>query len=236
MAKTLKKADELPKYMIGLNNIRLATKVQYEWLYTHCCSHRHRYTKHFNCFLKDYKMKERKGFIDLETSNLKANFGIILCWCIGTDDGEIYEDWMTKEDVLAGIEDKRVIESCIECIQGFDRLIGHYSSRFDIPFLRTRALIQGVDFPPQGSLLHTDVWKMAKSVLCLHSNRQAVISESLYGKTAKTRINNAAWRKAMLGDAKSMDVVVDHCRKDIYDLRRNYGTLLPFVKETRSYI
>lgn len=228
--------NKLPKIMIGLTNIKNANTQQLHWLLTHKCSHRHNYVRHFNCFIKDYNIEEKIGFLDIETSNLKANFGIVLCWCILDQDGNLYEDWMNKKDVLSGDEDKRVVETCIETMQTFDRVVGHYSTYFDVPFLRTRALIHGLKFPEVGKLYHTDTWRMAKRSLCLHSNRQAVVAESLYGKTVKTRISHPDWRKAMMGDATSMAEVVDHCEKDVFDLKKNYETLLPYCRIVRSSV
>lgn len=230
---------KLPKHMIGLTNIKLANSQQLHWLLTNKCKHRHNYVRHFNCFIKDYGIKEQIGFLDIETSNLKANFGIVLCWCIATEvEGEpiTYQDWLTKKDVLSGSEDKRVVSTCIETMQTFDRVVGHYSTYFDIPFLRTRALIHGVPYPEFGTLLHTDVWKMARSKLCLHSNRQDVIAESLYGKTVKTRISHPHWRQAMMGNEESCMQVLDHCQKDVQDLKKNYETLLPYCRVTKSSI
>lgn len=227
---------DLPKYMSGLTNIKSASNAQYQWLYEHKCSHRHRYTRHFSCFMKDYNISERVAFLDIETSNLKANFGIVLCWCILDEKGRRFEDVLNKKDVLSGNEDKRIVQSCIDTMMKFDRICGHYSTYFDIPFLRTRALIHGLKFPGQGELYHTDVWRMAKSKLCLHSNRQNVVAESLYGKTVKTRISHPDWRKAMLGDAKSAAEVLNHCQKDVIDLRKNFYTLLPFIRLTKSSI
>lgn len=226
----------LPIYMQSLTNIKNANKRQYQWLYEHKCSHRHKYTIHFNCFLKENNISETVGFLDIETSNLKANFGIVLCWCILDENGDLYEDWMNKKDVLSGNEDRRVVETCIDTIKSFDRIVGHYSTYFDIPFLRTRALIHGLEFPGVGEVYHTDAWKMAKKSLCLHSNRQAVVAESLYGKTVKTRISHPDWRKAMLGDATSMAEVLNHCEMDVIDLKKNYETLKPFCKIIRSSV
>lgn len=227
---------KLPKIMEGLMNIKHANSQQLHWLLTHKCSHRHTYTRHFNCFIKDYDLSERTGFLDIETSNLKANFGIVLCWCILDDEGNLYEDWMTKADVESGTEDMRVVETCIDTMKLFDRVCGHYSTYFDIPFLRTRALIHGLEFPGVGELYHTDVWRMARKSLCLHSNRQAVVAESLYGKTVKTRISHPDWRQAMMGNMESMKEVVNHCQMDVQDLKKNYETLLPFVRPVRSSI
>ena len=232
----LKYATTLPKYMQYISNLSQINTLQRCWLHEHGCVHRHRYLRHFNCFLKEWGITERVGFLDIETSNLKANFGIVLCWCLLDEHNNLYEDTMTKKDVLSGDEDKRVVQSCINTMSYFDRIVTHYGTYFDIPFIRTRALIHKLEFFPHGHLYHTDTWKMAKKSLCLHSNRQDVIAESLYGKTVKTRISHPDWRKAMLGDKESMAEVLDHCEKDVLDLRKNYNTLLPFCKIVRSSV
>jgi len=226
----------LPKYMKNLTNIKKATNQQYQWLYENKCQHRHKYTTHFSCFLKNYNIKERIGFLDIETSNLKANFGIVLCWCILDEKGNLYEDWLTKQDILSGDEDKRVVESCIKTMLNFDRIVTHFGTYFDIPFLRTRALMHSLSFPEYGSLWHTDCWKMAKKSLCLHSNRQDCVAEALQGKTIKTRIDHPAWRKATFGDKKAMKEVLDHCEHDVPDLKKNFYSLLPFCNLVRSSI
>jgi len=236
MSSKLKYTDDLPMYMKGLTNIKNANSIQYQWLWEHGCEHRHRYSRHFNCFIKEYHITEKVGFLDIETSNLKANFGIVLCWCILAEDGTLYKDWLTKEDVLSGDEDKRIISTCIDTMRTFNRVCGHYSTYFDLPFLRTRAIVHGLDFPKYGELWHTDVWRMAKTKLCLHSNRQDVVAESLQGKTIKTRISHPAWRQAMMGDEKAVMEVVDHCTKDVIDLKKNYNSLLPYCKILKSSI
>jgi uncharacterized protein YprB with RNaseH-like and TPR domain len=148
----------------------------------------------------------------------------------------MYEDWLTKKDVLSGDEDKRVLETCIEAVRKFDRVVTHFGTYFDVPFLRTRCLIQGVKFPEYNELWHTDVWKMSKKSLCIHSNRQDCVAEALQGKTIKTRIDHPSWRKATYGDVEAMKEVVDHCEKDVPDLKKNFYSLLPFVRLTNSSI
>jgi len=227
---------KLPKQMKSLTNLKNANSQQLHWLLTHKCLHRHNYVRHFNCFIKDYEIKERVGWLDIETSNLKANFGIVLCWCILDEDDNMYQDWLTKKDVLSGDEDKRVVSTCIDTMRSFDRVCGHYSTYFDIPFLRTRAIIHGLDFPKHGELYHTDAWRMAKTKLCLHSNRQAVVAESLQGKTIKTRISHPAWRQAMMGNEAAAMEVLEHCNCDVQDLKKNYNSLLPYCRILKSSI
>jgi uncharacterized protein YprB with RNaseH-like and TPR domain len=103
-------------------------------------------------------------------------------------------------------------------MQKFNRIVGHYSSRFDIPFIRTRALYWGLEFPQYGEILQTDTWRLAKDTLCLSSNRQGTIAETILGKSNKTRIDPKHWIKALQGDPAALEYIMKHNKIDVYDL------------------
>jgi len=230
-----------------IKSLETATGEEMVWLRDHRCQkHGHRYTAHFNCYLNDLQAGtagkvERIGFLDIETSNLSPGFGIVLCWCIkdGSSD-TVYYDYLTKEDVFSDNEDKRIIESCIGAMKKFDRIVGHYSSRFDIPFLRTRAVMHdnkhALGFPKQGALIHTDTWIMAKTKFKFHSNRQNIIAETLFNETIKTRIDHRAWRRALQGNPAAIRESLDHCEKDVLELQENFEAMLPFYRLTKTSI
>jgi uncharacterized protein YprB with RNaseH-like and TPR domain len=201
----------------------------------HCKRHNHTYLEHYQCFLEEQpNFEERIGYFDLECSNLKADFGIILCYCIkDSKTGKIDQDVITLSDIQSatpGSEDKRLIRSFVQAIRKYDRLVGFYSSRFDGPFVRTRALMTGVPFPHYGEVLHTDVYDIARSKICLSSRRLENCCRNLLGKTNKTRIENAFWRGGVRGDEKSLQYVLDHCQKDVIDLERLYLLIRDFAK------
>jgi uncharacterized protein YprB with RNaseH-like and TPR domain len=212
------------------------------WLGDNKCKHGHKFISHLNCWLEVGEVKpERIGFLDIETSNLSPAFGIILCWCIKDSESDyIYYDALTKNDVFSEDEDKRIIETCIDTMKQFDRIVGHYSSRFDIPYLRTRAVMHdnknALGFPKYGELIHTDTWMMAKSKFKFHSNRQNIIAETLYNDTIKTRINHRAWRRALQGNVNALRESLDHCEKDVLELEQNFYSMLPFYRLSRSSI
>jgi uncharacterized protein YprB with RNaseH-like and TPR domain len=219
-----------------------ATGEELIWLRDHRCKeHGHKYLVHFNCFLREHSIEERVGCIDIEASGLKANFGVILSWAIkevGTDN--IYYDVLTDEDIDNGVQDKRLVQTCVDTMRGFDRLVGHYSCKFDIPFIRTRALIHDLDFPKVGSIYHTDTWRMARQVLCLHSNRQDCVAEALQHNNIKTRLHPDAWLKVQFGNKKerkeALAYVLEHNEMDVIQLEGNYLKLKPFCREIRSSI
>jgi len=223
-------------------NLRDYSYEELVWLGENKCKHGHRYLSHLNCWVNAGPIKpERIGFLDIETSNLSPGFGVVICWCIKDSLSDyIYYDHLNKKDVFSDDEDKRVIQSVIDEMKNFDRIVGHYSSRFDIPFLRTRAVMHdnkgALGFPKQGTLIHTDTWMMAKSKFKFHSNRQNIIAETLFNHTIKTRIDHKAWRRALQGDEKAILESLDHCQKDVLELEENFKAMLPFYRLTRTSI
>jgi hypothetical protein len=238
----LKYTDCLPKYMAGLTNIKRANQVQYHWLYEHGCQHRHRYSRHFNCFLQEFGIEEKIGYIDTEFyvgrnrwGRLAGDWGFLLCWCIGDGKGKYSQDSI-KSNEVSTIQDKRIVKSCIEEIKKYDRLVHQYGDRCDIPLIRTRALYHGIDFPKYGEIYTTDLWKIAKNKLVLSANSQRVISKVLYGNTEKTEVEAALWLAASQGDKKALKKILKHCQADVRDLERNAKKLMPFIRLGKTSI
>ncbi len=196
------------------------------------CKHGHSYLAHRNCAMMELDwLQEKIGFLDIEASHLKANWGIMLTWCIKPENNdEILFGVIREEDIKKGIEDRRITEGLIRAMRRFDRVCGYYSTGFDIPFIRTRALINGVEFPEYGEIFHTDLYYQARRLLQLHSNRQAVVAETLLGATEKTPIKPTYWMDALRGKRSAILEVLDHNKRDVRDLEKIYHTLKPFGK------
>ena len=200
------------------------------------CYHHHNFLEHYNCFLTENPTEERIGFFDIETSNLNANFGIMLAYCIkDSQSDKIYEDYLTKEDAFGNL-DKRIVKNCIKDLLRFDRVIGHYSQRFDIPYVRTRALMLGVDFPGYGELMQSDTWQIARHKLKLNSNRLKTIALAILGKTEKTEIDPIYWLRGLQGNKKALKYIVHHCEMDVLDLEKIYNKLEKFTRTTKTSI
>jgi len=179
---------------------------------------------------------ENIGFFDLETSNLKANIGILLSWAIKYRGGKVVHDLVTKKDILSGQMDRRIMRSFLEEIKGVDVLVGYYSTRFDVPFARTRAIMLGMPFPKFGSQFHHDVYYSARYKLDLHSNRLDAVSHALGCKNEKTGLDISIWQKAQYGDAKSLSYILEHNDADVRVLEEVFEKLLPFIKMQRKSI
>ena len=223
-------------------NLNRFTDSELRWLINHKCKHGHRYSSHFNCFLKENQVEERIGYLDIETSNLKANFGIVLTWAIKDGQSDyIYYDHLTPTDVkkYGKTEDKRILETCVETMREFDRIVTHYGQDYqhDIPYLRTRCMMMDVPFLKYGEIYIADTFPIAKRKMSLSSRRQDVIAEALTSKPSrKSRINTVAWRNAVRGDKEAIAEVLDHNFRDVLELEENFLAMKPYVKLTNKSI
>ena len=205
------------------------------------CQHDHTYLDHYNCYLEEQpEAQEKIGFLDIESSNLVADFGIMLSYCIkerGND--TILSSVIKRHDIQkakAGDEDRKVVAQCIKDLQKFDRIVTYYGKRFDIPFIRTRASSCGLDFPSYGSLIHDDLYFVVRHRFRMSSNRLENACRVLLGDTNKTRIEGKYWRAAARGDEESLSYILDHNEKDVVDLERLYDHVLDFVRRQDTSI
>jgi len=210
-------------------------KADIVWLANNKCKHSHNYLAHFNCFLEerpDGPLRIKSGYLDIETSNLAANYGIIYCYCIKDEESDkIFERTITKKELKSKDMDKNVIAQCIKDIKGnFDRIVTYYGTRFDIPYLRSRAVFHGLEFPEYGELLHTDLYYLVRNKFRLNSNRLKTACEFLLGNSDKTNINFTYWIRAMGGDMEALGYIVEHCRCDVLDLQKLHDVVIPFRK------
>lgn len=205
------------------------------------CKHGHSLLEHRQCDLG--APHERIGFLDIEAAGggFNAEFGIVLSWCIKDGDSDtIYEDALRPKDLKRrdGKEDKRIVQSCVDCMRKFDRIVTYYGSdfQFDGPFLRTRALMTGVDYPTYGELKWTDCYPIVKKKLKLVRNRMENACRAVVGTTDKTHIKPDVWRLAARCDKEALGYVLDHNRKDVLDLEKLYKRLINFVKRSDTSV
>jgi len=201
------------------------------------CKHGHRYVEHPACYLKEKKDKElRVGYLDIETSNLKANFGIMLSYAIKEKGSKkLYCSTINKKEIDDGTLDKRIVRDCISDMKKFDVVMGYYSTKFDIPFIRSRAMYWGIEFPMYGELLHKDIWYMVRAKMCLHSNRLESACKHL-GIEGKTHIESIHWIRALSGDKKALAYILDHNKKDVIILEKLHNRIKEFTRNINRSI
>ena len=161
-------------------------------------------------------MKERIGIFDIETTGLLANWGIMASWCIlDHDTGEIVEDLITRREIRDR-RDHRIVKSATEEIKRYDRIMTWYGTRFDIPFVRTKAIKMGYDFPKYRDLYHTDLLYISRSKLRLHSNRLEAVCEYFEIPAKHHKMTPKLNNDLQAGKQYALDDVLEHCREDVW--------------------
>lgn len=169
--------------------------------------------------------KSRIGFFDIETSNLDANIGMMLCACVKDYKGGTKTFIMSKDNGL--YSDRKFAVAMRDYLEKFDYVVTWYGTKFDVPYLNTRLILHGER--PLDIIRHIDLYYTARFKLKLHSNRLAVVSESLFGESDKTRVVGPIWTNALMGDKKALQYIIDHCVIDVDVLEQVFEELHGFV-------
>lgn len=211
------------------------------------CKHRHRVftckdggdaCTHLGCWEKA-RLKDMKVlYLDIETSQFAADFGVCIAWCAKERDKNIYyQAAITEEDVALSkklgkvVTDRRIMKELAEILPKYDIIVCHYGAiqrGLDIRFIRTRFLKYGIKFPVYRQMFALDTYLLAKYKLYLHSNRLDVIAKFLGAPENKTEINPDDWILAGYGLAKSVAYVKKHNRIDVEVLEFVHKKLEPF--------
>ncbi|KKM93421.1 hypothetical protein LCGC14_1208530 [marine sediment metagenome] len=186
------------------------------------------------------------GFFDLETDNLKPDYGTLLTWAIKERGGGIISSVIVRDDLFSGRGDKRLVEEFLEAIKKFRILVGYYSTGFDFPFIRAKALHYGLDFPghtlqqrydgkffARPEIIHWDLYYIVRGKLRL--SRNSLWNATRYlGIEGKTPISGDIWGRAKYGDPEAVAEVLKHNIADVEITERLWEKLLPYKVWTRK--
>lgn len=207
-------------------NLRQLTKAELVNLASRRCRHGHTLLEHPQCW---EGRNEKIAFVDIETSNLHADFGIILSYAIKELGGKAWGRVITPSELASKKQDKRIVKECIKDIKKFDKIVTYYGTNFDVPYIRTRAMLWGLDFPLYKEVKHTDVFYWAKSKLCLHRKRLQTVCDFL-GIPAKTHpMEPNMWTAALTGNRKSLKYIFVHNIEDVISLEEVYKRLIDYT-------
>lgn len=202
------------------------------WLYNHYCKHGHRYTEHPKCFLEEWGDKlgaiENAACLDIETTNLSADFGYILCYSLKPLGGDIIHRSITPQEIKSYKFDEGIVKQFLKDIKGVDKVITYYGSNFDIPFLRSRALRFGLPFPGWKDLLSVDVYYIARSKLRTHRKRLETVADLMGIPSKQHRLNPEVWQRAQAGSVRALEYIQQHCDEDVVTLEEVYKRLIGF--------
>jgi len=209
------------------------------------CVHGHNGIDHPNCFDQARGLSERIGFLDIEAEDLKADYGIMFSYYIKVaGKNKFYYDYLTAKDIKkysfkgngVAVEDTRLVRNLVRDLRNFDRVITHFGSVYDLSFIRTRAVICGVDFPEFGELYQTDTWRILKSKFRLSRNSLENGTLKLLGATNKNHLSLMMKHAMLRGEKWAISYLLEHNKRDVIDTERLYNSIQKFVRKTKSSI
>lgn len=162
------------------------------------------------------------GTFDIETSNLSADFGIILCGVVkgsGKRDkpliirGDSFPAWKHRRSC-----DRETVRRLRDAIDEFDVVVAHNGLKFDLPFIRTRLARWNLRPLPEKKIV--DPLQLARNKLKMSWNSLDRLAEFL-NVNSKSEVKGDYWIRAVMdGDRKAMNYIVDHCVQDVLTLER----------------
>jgi uncharacterized protein YprB with RNaseH-like and TPR domain len=186
------------------------------------------------------EVSERIGVLDIEASKLDADWGKVLCYRIyDLQTKKIIGSEIKYNDWYAGRGDEQVLFDFLEHARGYDRFVMHYGSRFDMPFLRTRALLRwNMKFPNYGTWFVTDTWRILRNYFKLSRNRQENACNLAGIKCKQHPLNARIWDEIETGNPRffkrAMHYICAHCDEDVTSLAELYKRIKGSVKPTRT--
>jgi uncharacterized protein YprB with RNaseH-like and TPR domain len=183
----------------------------------------------------EWTVQETLAVIDIETSDLSANNGMMLSWSVRYLDGKEKHDCITKKEIFEGTFDKRIVNSLVEELKKVDVVIGYYSSGFDIPFIRTRAMYWNIEFFSPKALKSIDLYFCVKFKMKLTRNSLDAATHFL-GIEGKTHLDIRVWGEARYGNVQALKEVLAHNIADTEITLSLYNKLKDLVNFTKKSI
>lgn len=124
--------------------------------------------------------------------------------------------------------DYEVLKKFSEEAQKADIIVGHYSNGFDLPFVQSRLLINGLPVLPPHK--HFDTCKIAQHKLHLCSNKLDDVAKTLGCKHRKITKGGWQWWLALAnGDMSVLPKMTRYCRMDVQVLEEVFLKLRPLI-------
>lgn len=124
-------------------------------------------------------------------------------------------------------EDKALLKALAPVLEQADEVVTHNGDRFDLPWIRTRALLHGVRL--NDGFASADTLKVARHKYKFNSNRLDYLGRFL-GLGTKLQNPPDLWTRVMDGEKKALADMVAYCKQDVLLLEAVHGKLMHFSK------
>lgn len=167
---------------------------------------------------------------DLESSNLKADFSILLAAAIkpyGREPivfrADNYPEWKTDR-----ANDSGITKDIADELRKHAIVVAHYGQKFDIPFLRAKMTKHRLEVLPP--MFGIDSWRIAKNNFQVSSRRLQSLGH-FFELGEKGGVDGALWMDAAYnGNREALDKIVEHNIIDVEILEKLACISFPFLK------
>lgn len=123
--------------------------------------------------------------------------------------------------------DYHIVKTIHKVLSDADAVIAHYGNKFDIKFLRGRALFHKLK--PLPPIIQIDTHKIAKSEFLLNSNRLDYLGHYLgVGRKIKTSLD--LWLDCLDGKEKAIKRMIRYNKQDVRLLEDVYTIIAPYSR------
>ena len=129
--------------------------------------------------------------------------------------------------------DKTLIEKFVKELNKANQIVAHNGDRFDLKWLRSRAILHGIHMNPRYETI--DTLKIAKSQFNFASNKLDELGKFLQ-LGQKIHTDYSLWdRICHEKSPEALDEMVKYCDEDVRLLERVYNKLRPYGKVQFNY-
>jgi uncharacterized protein YprB with RNaseH-like and TPR domain len=168
---------------------------------------------------------ERAGaiaFVDIEASNLKADFGTVVVVAIKPYKGEV------KVFKARPGRDKSLLKRVAKELAKYQLWVTFYGKLFDVPFLNSRLLANRL--PPLPKQHHCDLYWVIKGQTALSRRNQGHLLSWLRTPERKMGVSPNVWAE-LPAVGGNLDVLVERCASDVKGLEALYKKVKHLIGE-----
>ncbi len=168
---------------------------------------------------------------DIEATGLKADFAFLL--------SAAFADVNTRETKVIALDDfkgsnvfaneGRLTAAVIDEMNKADMLVTYFGTRYDKPFMNSKALEYGLAFP--APIPHVDLFYTVKSNLSLSRKSLQNVGYFAQLTTEKTPVEGRLWKAAQAGDLRALKMIKDHNAADVLILAEAYDRLRSLIRQ-----
>jgi uncharacterized protein YprB with RNaseH-like and TPR domain len=173
-------------------------------------------------------MAPRISFLDLETSSLEADAGIIVGVGLMSETGK--SEYLEAKRTT---DEKAMLSKLLKRLEPIDVIVTWSGRGFDVPYLTTRLLKHSLDPRPVLGKLHLDLNEVVRSRLRLTFTYLDHVCDFFGIKRDRGPMSLEVphlFVKALEGDETSSRTIRDHCLDDLRVTREVFLKLRPLLE------